>query len=618
MSTPDYWVRQVREAVRFADGVTHLVEQGVTRFMELGPDGVLCGLAQQSAPEGVFAPLARRDRDDVDTALRALAGMWTAGADVDWRSVLPAGRRVELPTYAFQRERFWPQPGPVAGDPGSAGMEPTGHPLLSAAVTVADGSGLLMTGRLSEATHPWLADHVILGRVVVPGTALVEMAWAAGGRVGCSEIREMVLRTPLVLPEHGGVRIQVSVSAVGEGGERTVEVFSRPDGSGEALWVSHAAGVLAEAVTTGEGRDLTAWPPAGARAVPLEGFYAALAENGYGYGPVFRGVRAAWRDGDTVYAEVALPEDAVSEANGFGVHPALLDAALHAVGLSPVAQSGGTRLPFAWTGARLDAVGASVLRVRVEGTAEGVSLRLADGMGEPVATLESLVMREIAAEALRPAGEDGPDALFAVDWLALPVVEGLVDSSGWVVLGVGGPSLGAVRLEDGLGSLVSGLDGGVAVPAVVVLPVPVGGGVHEVTAWVLGVVQGWLAEERLAASRLVVLTCGAMAVAGGGADPVQAAVWGLLRSAQTENPDRIVLVDLDPDLEGGGGGGSSVGWPAVVGGDEPQLAVRGGVVWVPRLVRAPSPGVSGVSGGPLSLDPGGTVLITGGLGTLGG
>ncbi|MFF2751693.1 type I polyketide synthase, partial [Kitasatospora sp. NPDC058048] len=614
LTTPDYWVRQVREAVRFADGVAHLDGQGVTRYVELGPDGVLSGLAQQSVPEGVFAPVARRDREDVDTALRALARLWVAGADVDWRAVLPAGRRLELPTYAFQHERYWPEAVPPAGDPGTVGLEPVGHPLLSAAVQLAGDNGLLLTGRLSVATHPWLADHVILDRVVVPGAALVEMVWAAGRRAGSPAIRELVLRTPLVLPEHAGVQIQVSVSAAGDTGERTVEVYSRPEGTGDAVWISHAAGLLAdEAAAADAAPDLTVWPPAGATALPLEGFYEALAEVGYGYGPVFRGLGAAWRVGETVCAEVALPEAVAGEAGGFGLHPALLDAALHAVGLSPVAQAGGTRLPFAWTSARLDAVGASVLRVRVEGTADGVSLLLADGVGEPVATVASLAMREVSAEALRPVGEGGPEALFAVDWVPVPVPvsagpEG-AGSSEWVAIGEVAGVRGFVDVAGLVGELEAG---GLAVPPVVVLPVPVEGDVYALTARVLGVVQEWLAEERFGSSRLVVLTCGAVAVpAGGGADPVQAAVWGLLRSAQTENPDRIVLVDLDPDALDGSEGL----WPAVVAGGEPQAAIRGGEVSVPRLVRASSLQLAET---PVELDADGTVLITGGTGTLGG
>ncbi|MDG5807962.1 SDR family NAD(P)-dependent oxidoreductase [Streptomyces ossamyceticus] len=124
LTTPDYWLRQVREAVRFADGVTHLAEQGVTRFMELGPDGVLCGMARQSVQGGTFAPLLRKGREDQDTVVEALARLWTAGAEVAWPAVVPAGRRVSLPTYAFQRDRYWPRLSRTSGiRAGSGGQD---------------------------------------------------------------------------------------------------------------------------------------------------------------------------------------------------------------------------------------------------------------------------------------------------------------------------------------------------------------------------------------------------------------------------------------------------------------------------------------------------------------
>ncbi|WP_066370950.1 type I polyketide synthase [Herbidospora mongoliensis] len=565
MTTPGYWVRQVRETVRFADGVTHLRDQGVSRFVELGPDGVLCALAQQSIDDGVFAPLMRRD--DAEAALTALARLWTAGAEIDWTSVLPGGRRVELPTYAFQRERYWPAPAAAMGDVGTAGLAAAGHPLLGATVALAGDGGVVLTGRLSLATQPWLADHVVLGQVLVPGTAFVEMALRAGEEVGCLTLRELVVQAPLVLPPLGGVQVQVHVAAPGDDGERRVEIHSRPDAGDDAPWVCHAAGGLApDDVQTAW--DLTAWPPQDATAVPLDGFYEALEESGYGYGPTFQGLKAAWRDGERVYAEVALPEEA--ETGGFGVHPALLDAALHVSGL--VTGGEGTRLPFAWTGVRLHATGASTLRVAMTPVGDGVAIQTADATGAPVASVDSLVMRVVSAEALRLA----EDALFAVEWMPLAMGAAVVDTSDWVVVGDG------------------------AVGPVMVLPVSGGPGeVHGLTAWVLEAVQEWLAEERFADSRLVVLTRGAMPVGAGEVDPAHAAVWGLVRSAQTENPGRIVLVDSDGDA-----------WPAVLDGDEPQVAVRDGGVWVPRLVRASS------SEPPVTLD--GTVLITGGTGTLGG
>ncbi|MFJ6775768.1 type I polyketide synthase, partial [Kitasatospora sp. NPDC091257] len=437
LTTPDYWVRQVREAVRFADGVDTVRRQGVTRFVELGPDAVLSGLAGQAVAEAVFAPLLRREREESGTALTALARLWTAGADVDWRAVLPAGRRLELPTYAFQRERYWPRPAVRSGDAGSVGQLSAGHPMLGAAVQLAGDNGLLLTGRLSLATHSWLADHAVQGQALVPGTALVDMALRAGEQIDRPVLEELVLQAPLPLPEQGGVHLQVRVAAPGEEGDCRVEIHARPDAGGTAPWICHAVGTLTAQERAPE-FDLAAWPPAGATALPLEGFYEALAEVGYGYGPVFRGLGAAWRVGETVYAEVALPEAVAGEAGGFGLHPALLDAALHVSGLVE-AEGGATRLPFAWTGVQLHAVGASALRVAVSPAADGVAILAADELGAPVASVGSLVLREVSAEALRPVGEGGPEALFAVDWVPVPVpvpavAEG-VGSSEWVAIG---------------------------------------------------------------------------------------------------------------------------------------------------------------------------------------
>ncbi|MDG5809316.1 SDR family NAD(P)-dependent oxidoreductase, partial [Streptomyces ossamyceticus] len=597
--SPEYWARQVREAVRFADGVTYLAEQGVTRFLELGPDGVLCAMAQQSAVDAVFAPVLRRDRDEAETALHALGRMWAAGVDVDWPAVLRTGRRVPLPTYAFQRSRFWLEPAAgvgAAGDVGAVGQAAAEHPLLGATVALAGDDQVLLTGRLSLSTQPWLADHAVLGRVLVPGTAFVEMALRAGQQVGCRTLRELIVRAALPLPPTDGVQIQVRVTAPGDDGDRRLEIHSRPDRGGDAPWVCHVTGVLgAEAVH--EDYDLAAWPPPDVEPVPLDGFYDALAGSGYGYGPVFRGVRAAWRGQDTVYAEVALPEDTVTDAPGFGLHPALLDAALHVIGL---ADDGGpaTRMPFAWTGVRLHATGASMLRVAVTPTDDGVLIRTADGIGAPVASVESLVLREAAVD--QPTVTDhqpARDWLFTVEWTPTPSAPP-VDTSSWCVVGDAGTGGQGAR-ADSLEKLLEAEE----VPPVVVLPLSADEALPATSA-MLDVVQTWLGDERFESSRLVVLTSGAVDPAGDVHDLPGAAVWGLVRSAQSEHPDRFVLVDTDSETDA---------WHPYVTGAEPQMAVRDGEVLVPRLARAGA----GAGSGPSGRLPG-TVLITGGTGVLGG
>ena len=302
--------------------------------------------------------------------------------------MLPSADRVELPTYAFQHERYWPPEAgpPLGGDAVSLGLGAVDHPLLGAVVELAGGAGLVCTGRLSVRTHPWLADHMVGGVILLPGTGFVEMVVRAGDQVGCGALEELTLQAPLVVPVDGGVQVQVVVADADSEGRRAMEVFSRPDEHrhGQA-WVQHAGGTIAPAGPAGAAEeDLTAWPPREATAVDISGMYAALAQASYGYGPAFQGLRAVWRRGEDVFAEVALPESVAQDAGAFGLHPVLLDALLQAgalaggpsgpsglVGEVDGGEPGQVRLPFAWTGVELHASGASVLRARLRRDGQG-------------------------------------------------------------------------------------------------------------------------------------------------------------------------------------------------------------------------------------------------------
>ncbi|MFG3338164.1 polyketide synthase dehydratase domain-containing protein, partial [Streptomyces tendae] len=381
---------------------------------------------------------------EVQTLLTAAAELFVRGVPVDWTGVLPAGAgagQVDLPTYAFDHEHYWLRTAPAA-DVVSLGQESADHPLLGAVVRLPQSDGLVCTSRLSLRTHPWLADRVVGGVVPVPGTGLVELVVRAGDEVGCGTLEELVIEAPLVVPEQGGVRVQVTVGGLDEHGTRSVAVYSaRSDSGGEIganVWTRHATGSLgagtAESVDI-SGFDFAVWPPAGAESVPLDvaGFYEEVRGRGYGYGPVFQGLRAVWRRGDELFAEVALPEEQRDSAARFGLHPALLDAALHPtmVGMAFADPAGeeradaeaGMLVPFSWTGLRLHAAGASELRVRVvQSGPDAVSLQAADWTGAPVLSLQSLVARPEEVEQLgRTAADDGRDLLFGVEWSELLV-----------------------------------------------------------------------------------------------------------------------------------------------------------------------------------------------------
>ncbi|WP_344599086.1 type I polyketide synthase [Streptomyces violaceusniger] len=652
-----YWFRNLRQPVRFAEAVGALVAEGYGVFVEVSAHPVLTvgveEVVEVAGGQAVVTGTLRRDQDTLRQVLTSLAQLHANGVTVDWTPVLGAvssgsggGVLVSLPTYAFQRERYWLDAPTVAADATGLGLETLEHSLLGAAVPLAEG-GQLFTGRISLETHPWLADHRVLDSVLVPPAAMVELVIRAGDQVGCGRVEELTHEAPLVLPEQGGVQVQVVVEEPDETGLRPVAVYSHLEdamGSDDAVWSSHASGLLVagESAAAGGGVVLEQWPPVGAEVVMSdpEGFYAGLAERGFGYGPAFRGVEAVWRRGEEVFVQVRLPQERVGEVERFGVHPALLDAVVHAVALADFEQqpdgalgSGAVRVPFAWSGVRLHASGASVVRVRLaRAGSDAVALEVADAAGQPVVSIESLVLRPISAEQLQAARTSRYESLFQLDWQPVATPASVVAGGSWAFVG-SDAGLGEAVVRVGgayaryadISELTSALDEGEAMPGTVVLSCPTSTGeglaarVRESLSAVLSSVQRCLGEERLGASRLVVATCGAVATEAGEdvADLVQAPVWGLLRSVQTENPGRFLLLDHDPDPAQEI---SAVAADAVVralaSGEEPQLAVRGGTVLVPRLSRVAKPAVAPAASA--RLVSGGTVLVTGASGVLAG
>ncbi|MEU9322201.1 polyketide synthase dehydratase domain-containing protein, partial [Streptomyces sp. NPDC048295] len=346
----------------------------------------------------VFVPFLRRNRPEAVTAVAALGRLHVAGVPVDWSRLFEGSgaRRVDLPTYAFQHQNYWIVGEQHGADLESIGQEPADHPLLSAVVTPPDSDSVILTGRLSSHAQLWLADHAVGDTVLFPGTGFVELALRAGREVGCASLEELTLEAPLVLPEHGGVALQVVVGAPADSGRRSVTVHSRGEAT-DLPWVRHATGSLTTAVDDVVDGDAIwstgQWPPADAEPVDLEGFYEDMAEAGLEYGPAFRGLTAAWKSGEHVFAEAGLPEG--TEPGTFALHPALFDAALHGVAVAGVVGEGAA-LPFAWSGVSVGVVGVSVVRVRVSVLGEGrVSVVLADAGGGVVASVGSLVLRSV-------------------------------------------------------------------------------------------------------------------------------------------------------------------------------------------------------------------------------
>ncbi|GLZ27948.1 hypothetical protein Lesp02_01380 [Lentzea sp. NBRC 105346] len=427
---PEHWVRHVRDTVRFHD-----------RLTEANPDHVI--------EIGSGKPL-----------LKQIAKAWVNGADVDWN--LP-GRLVDLPTYPFERERYWQATAP----------RQSAHPVLDEGTDIAGDDTTVFSGALSTAAQPWLADHVILGERLVPGTALLELALHAARVTGHARVDELALLAPMALPGDDVLELQVVVDGA------AIAVHARRRGE---RWTKHAEGVLGDASAAGT----TFTVPPDAEEIDLDELYELLHDNDFVYGHTFRGLTTAWRHGDDVYAAITLP----GEPDGFALHPALLDAALHPV-------VGGRTIPFAWRGVTLQTQrsGSSLLVRLAPAGSDSYAMTAVDDAGTPVLTVDSLVLRQ--------AAKPNAGAVFTVEWTTTtePVTT---------------PRLPVLDLRDhGESDAIS------------------------LCTRVLGEVQA-------AQDGLVLVTHGAVeARPGDPVDPCASAVWGLVRSAQREHPGRFVLVDTD-------------------------------------------------------------------------
>ncbi|MFI0822809.1 acyltransferase domain-containing protein, partial [Streptomyces sp. NPDC021098] len=553
-----YWYENLRRTVRFQEAVQAAADAGHGYVVESSPHPVLtAGVAETLGGERTVVGSLRRDHEAVQQILTNAARLHVSGLPVDWSPLFPGAWPVELPTYAFQRRSYWLREDAAVVDVASAGLEAAGHPLLGAVVERPDGSGWVFTGRLSPTAHPWATD--------VPHTVLLELALAAADQVGCDRLERLTVETPLRVGRIA-TDVRVVIDTLGRG-RCSVTVFSRTSGT----WVRHATGELTETTVGLVRADVD--PPT-----------------------------------DAAWSQVELPAD--TDPAGYGMHPALLAAALR-----PLTDTG---VPRAWSGVELYATGATTLRVLLTPTgADTVRLSAVDAMGEPVLSISEVTVRRLSSEtpeARHPAHDH--DDLFHLDWTALGSHAPLSSSDSWCVLGSEALALsGAVAYPDPA-TLARSAD----VPDTVLLPCmdtdadldgaarEMPGAAHATAQRVLALLRGWLAEDRLADSRLVVLTRGAVATAPDeGVSALSASVlWGLLRSAQTEHPGRFVLLDVDthPDQDS---------LAAALASDEPQLALRKGTLLAPRLTRT----TPGALQAPVSLDPEGVVLVVGGTGVLG-
>ncbi|WP_415823721.1 SDR family oxidoreductase, partial [Mycobacterium basiliense] len=631
-----YWYRNLREPVQFADTTRTLIEDGSRTFIEMSPHPVLAvpirataeALGQDSASVAVLGSL-RRDEGDWPRFLTALTDAYVAGLRVDWPAVFTPyePRQVDLPTYAFQRQRYWLGVR-TAGATGleSVGLSGVGHPFLGAAVGLGDARGWVFSGRLSTQAHPWLADHVVLDVVLVPGTVYVEMAMAAGAYAGLDLLEELVLEAPLVIPEGVAMQSQLLLGGPDEHGRCRFSIYSRPDVDEDTEWIRHGTGVLG---TGGDHDDaefqrLSAeWPPAEAQPVPIDSLYDRFAETGFRYGPAFQGVRAVWRLGDELFAEIALGSEQLGQAASFVLHPALFDAALHPFPAWLGDEEPG-RVPVtcAWNGVSLSSNGTSVLRVALLPKGKfGLRLNAVDEFGSPVVRVNSLTLRSVDAGHLGRGDALRLSWLHRVSWVPVEGAVAGVNPRMAVIDNLQQADLSAVFGEGvdhypNPAALAEAIREGAKAPEVVLAAAPfaVDGleGVDQLSQQTraalsdsLELVGAWLGEPELTPCKLVLVTHNAVAAHDSEVpDLASAAAHGLLYSAATAHPNRFMVLDVDDIIHC-----RQTVAAALSLTEEPRLAARKGALFAPRLLRVPArpPLTTGKVFGPEA-----SVLIVGG------
>jgi acyl transferase domain-containing protein/acyl carrier protein len=621
---PEYWYRNLRQTVLFEPVLRSLLKMGHRAFLEVSPHPMLAFGAEETIASvedvkgATFLPSLRRDEGGPKRFALSLAEAHVHGVAFDWEALFKRATPVSLPTYPFQRKRYWLEPRSAPGHVGAIGLEDPGHPLLGARIELPDSESMQLSGRFSASTHSWLADHAVLGTPIVPAATFLELALHAAASVGATEIEQLSTREPLAVPDSGAVQMRVAVGEPGEGGGREIAIFSRletaPGGAEPEQWTCHAVGSLARGAAESlapAGTLATAWPPEGAVSVDAEVLYDRLADAGVECGPSFRCLRSVWQRDGELFAEVVPAIAEGGDPGHFVVHPTLLDAiSCVGSGLASPGEGDGQReagLPFAWRNVRLHGGGNAALRVWVGSGSERATV-VADDQGSLVLSMGSIATRPLEPAQVKAASRDR--SLYRIEWGPLDRPLPRAQGPGLVALGERHvPGLELERHHD-LPALLDAVAASDSAPEVVlVCPPSERDGVlpeaaHAASLEALQLAQAWLAAAPLEAARLAFVTEGAVDAGGESPDLRLAPLWGLLRSAQAEHRGRFALVDVD---------GSEAAWQALpqalnVGSDEPLLAVREGKLLAPRLTSA-RPTEGELCGEPI--DPVATVLVTG-------
>ena len=440
-----YWARHLREAVRFADGLKALDARGFTIFLELGPAAVLTGLGRRCLPDSgtTFLPSLRRERSDWHELLASAGQLWTSGAPINWNECDRGfdWRTVSLPTYPFERERYWIDAATdspaaaarsgrtAAGSDGAAAADPAAHPLLGRRLRSALRE-VQFEQQLSATAPAFLADHVIHGRVIVPATAFVETCFAAARSLwgpGEHRIGDLVITQPLVLDREEGTLVQ-TIIAPDANGRASLQVFScNPADGDQETWTPHVAANLERANKSGDTEYREAFDVVRARCTQpwsAEEIYAWYRARGIGYGARFACLEQVWRGEREAIGMVRWPDSVDAEAATYRLHPAVVDACLQTLAAALPADEGDTTFVpvniaqvvthegcgrIRWSHVRLHPAGGQSDTLIAD-------VSLFDAEQRPVADIRGLRARALSAETPAGIGANLDDSLYEIGW----------------------------------------------------------------------------------------------------------------------------------------------------------------------------------------------------------
>ncbi|HYX99803.1 MAG TPA: SDR family NAD(P)-dependent oxidoreductase, partial [Mycobacterium sp.] len=584
-----------------------------------GPQPVLTGAAVQVWPEHLAAPRAivslRKGVGDRDQIADALANAYVGGHRPTFAALYQErGRKLELPTYPFQRRRFWPKSSGITVDgPATSGLLGSGKDLAS--------GDSVYTSRLSVKSQPWLNDHVIYGTVVVPGATYAAMALAAVGTP--AHVKEVFFYEPIILPEKASREVQLLLHPLDDGDGWKFQVHSRPYGVSDAEWSLNADGTAA----AGAGDEPEATDPAEPIDAAIERMermrpqelFETFDDMELSWGPNWSGsLKSLWLGEGEAIGDISVGEELSENLGTEPMHPVLMDlctgVAFPAFPALRAAEQGVNVLflPLRYERVTLKEKMPRRFYCRakwhtneLDGETQVFDLDYLDRDGRHLGGIKGFTVKRAPREALlRGLGGDTTKLLYTVGWHEVPPPsDDAGDVSGtWLIAGDGELAAqvpGCISFDrttdpELLGQLLTqASERGVPISGIVWRST--GPGSQESSdesaarleaeiAGLLSVVHTLQADKavKLPGGLWIITERGVATEASEPVDPVQAALWGLGRTIINEEPGlRCRLIDSD----GAEGAARSLAGLLGVPVDEPELALRQGRFLASRLLQ---------------------------------